>query len=345
MAVEIAERVTAESVAPLSPGVDHLPAIPLVDIGDAGPAALLDAERARIEALFDAGARDYGALLFNWGDRLSRRWLVRTRNPYLAELDVIAGIAGRPGGYLLNLSYEWFCTTGIGPDPATPGNRMLRTLDWGLEGLGRHVVVARQQGPAGSYFNVTWPGFVGIVTAMAPGRFSAALNQAPMRRSGLPLALDWLRNRFGVWRRDGLPPSHLLRRVFDQCGSFAEAKAWLCETPVCLPALFVLSGNEADEGCVIERLENRAVVHETPACVTNHWLTPGIEGTPRGVESYQRRDLMERLRDGVRDGFSWVTPPILNACTRLAVIANARSGRLEVQGWEANAPATAVFRL
>ncbi len=322
-----------------------LPDIPFIELGAESPVALAAAERDRAETIIAAGRQDYGGLFMAVGDRMSRRWLVRTRNPYLGELDAIAAIVRNRGAHLLNLSYEWFCTTGVAADPANGGSRMMRTLDWLLPGLGRNVVVTRQDGAAGPYFNVTWPGFIGVATAMAPGRFSAAFNQAPMQRGGRSLPLDWLSNRFGVWRSRGLPPAHLLRRVFDHCGSYAEARALLCETPLCLPALFVLGGARAEEGCVIERLETRAFVHETPSCIANHWLTPGLGGDPRGFESHERHAAMERFYRTDCDGFSWLVPPIVNDCTRIAVVANAGAGRLDVQGWEADGPVTAVFRL
>ncbi len=329
----------------IQPSAEALPAIPLVELGGGGMAALVDAERARADALLDIGRRDYGAALFTLGEALSRRWLDKTDNPYLAELDDIAARIGRRGIYLLNLSYEWLCTTGVGPDPAGEGSRLLRTLDWALDGLGRHVVVACQDSAVGPYYNVTWPGFVGVATAMAPGRFSAALNQAPMRRAGLSLPLDWLGNRIAVWRSHDLPPAHLLRKAFETCATYDGARAMLRETPICLPTIFSLSGAASDEGCVIERTENRAVVHETPACAANHWQAPGSAGMARGVESAGRVAQMESLRRRVEDDFSWLAPPIFNACTRLAVIANAARGRLLVQGFETEGPATAIFRL
>ncbi len=342
---EALPAVERAAAAPYRPEAAALPEIPLVDVGAAGPLALFEAERVRAEALLAAGRREYGEPFFGWADRLSRRWLVRSGSAYAGELADLAAASGQPGVYLLNLSYEWFCTSAVAADQAAAGSRMLRTLDWPLSGLGRHVVVARQEGAAGAYFNVTWPGFAGVATAMAPGRFSAALNQAPMRRADRSLVLDWLRNRWRVWQSRGLPPVHLLRRVFDDCRSFAEARARLVETPLCLPAFFVLSGVEAHEGCVIERLEDRAMVHEAPACDANHWLTPGLTGDPRGVESSERLAQMEALHGSAADGLGWVTPPILNTCTRLAAAANAAQATLEVQGWEENGPATAVFRL
>jgi len=322
-----------------------LPEIPVVDVGTGGPVALFEARRAAAAALLSTGCETYGRLAIALGDRISRRWLARAANPYLGEIDRIAATGDRPGVYTLNLSYEWFCTSGVAPDPEGRGNRMLRTLDWSLDGLGRHAVVARFEGAAGAYYNITWPGFVGVVTAMAPGRFSAALNQAPMARKTPFLALDWAQARLDVWRGRGLPPVHLLRRVFDNCETFAEARAMLCEVPVSLPGFFTLSGVEADEGCVIERFDHRAVVHDSPIAVANHWLTPGLGGEPRGVDSYERRVLMEAALGRRHAGFRWLRAPVLNECTRLAVIANAATGRLTVQGFEGGAPATAVRRL
>ena len=75
------------------------------------------------------------------GDALSRRWLAGADNPFSDEIAKIAGTAGGPGAYLLNLSYEWTCTTSAAADPGGTGNRLLRTLDWPLDGLGRHLKV------------------------------------------------------------------------------------------------------------------------------------------------------------------------------------------------------------
>ncbi len=279
------------------------------------------------------------------GDGLSRRWLARNENPYLAEIDEIAGRASTPGAYLLNLSYEWTCTSGVGPDPSGHGSRLLRTLDWPLSGLGRNVVVVRQQGDAGVYHNVTWPGFAGIATAMAPGRFSAAINQPPMRRHSVSCWLDWAINRAAVWRRRALPPVHLLRRVFDTCHDYAEAKAKLSETPLAMPAFFSLSGTTPGEGCVIEREEDRAYLRESPASVAKHSIAADVPGRYRGVYSPGRWRLMEALRDDADEDFAWVEPPILNPTTRLSVNANAASGALRVQGWEEDGAATTVFNL
>jgi hypothetical protein len=59
---------------------------------------------------------------------------------------------------------------------------LARTLDWPFPGLGRYADVVRLEGPAGEYFSVTWPGYAGVLTATAPSRFTACINQAPMYR-------------------------------------------------------------------------------------------------------------------------------------------------------------------
>lgn len=333
------------SVERVSMRAGGLRSIPLIDLGRAGPVALARRSRAVARALIASARRDYGSLALRLASGLSARWLSRAGDPYRDEIAAVAAVLGESAAWTLNLSYEWFCTTGTAPDPGGEGNRLMRTLDWPLEGLGRHVVVAREEAAAGVTYNVTWPGFVGMVTAMAPGRFAAAINQAPMRRAGLPLALDWGLVRLGVWRRQALPPAHLLRRVFDHAASYAEARAMLIETPICLPAFFVLSGLAPGEGCIIERLEDEAFVHEGPLAVANDWLTPGLDGTPRGAQCETRRGLLTERLATVADGFAWVVPPVLNACTRVAVVTNAATGRLLVQGWEADGPATAVFDL
>ncbi len=325
---------------------DHAaPAIPYHDLGTAGPLALLDAARAELEAIVVAGRRHYGAAALRFGDALSRRWLVRTGNPYRDEIAAIADRLGGPGAFLLNLSYEWSCTTGVGPDPAGSGQRMLRTLDWPLDGLGRHLVVARRETPAGALLDVTWPGCVGVLTAMAPGRFTAAINQPPLRRRTGMRYFDWFLGRMDAWHIRALPASHLLRQVFETCQTYAEAKARLTETPIAVPAFFTLAGCGDGEGCVIERTETEAAVHPAPTGIANHWLAIDRTGYGRGTDSQGRLLQMDRVRDSTGEGFGWVTPPILNWQTRLAVVANPATGRLLVQGYEADGAATGVFTL
>src|SRR5574341_629686 len=151
--------------------------IPLTDIGAAGAAALFDVHPERAVALIDTAlaAHPLLTLAARLGDRASRRWLERQANPYLDEIRHIATRLDRPGVYFLNIVYEWACSTSAAPDPAGPGMRLIRVLDWGLAGIGRYLVLARHQTRHGAFLNATWPGYAGVLTAMAPGRFAAAI--------------------------------------------------------------------------------------------------------------------------------------------------------------------------
>jgi len=325
----------------------ELPEIPHVDLTDGGVVALADAVPDRFQAIIYAGRNHYGTMAMAIGNELSRRWLKRNANRYLAEIDDTATRAGMLGAHLLNMSYEWSCTSSVAPNPRGDGLQLLRTLDWPLDGLGRNVVAARMAGAAGDYENVTWPGFSGICTAMAPGRFAAAINQPPIHKWTRLSWFDWMINRGRVWRSRELPPMHLLRQVFDCCNTYAEAKDELTNTTLAMPAFFTLVGIKVGEGCVIERTENEAYVRESPASVTNHWVGCRQPGRYRGFDSEGRYAQMEAIRNtaAATSPFDWVTLPILNPTTRLAVVANPKNGRLAVQGWESDGPATAVFEL
>lgn len=325
-------------------GGESLPEIPVVDLGRAGPAALLEAQRDRARALLAAVGRRYPRVALALGDRVTLRWLERSANPYRAEIAELARALGAPGGVLLNLSHEWACTSAAAGAPgATP--RLFRVLDWDHDGLGRHLVAARHQGPAGPWINLTWPGFVGCVQGVAPGRFAAAFNQAPLRRRCPSRAVDWALDRGEVWRRPGLPPAHLLRRAFETCTDYDAARRLLCDVPLALPTLFILAGVRPGEGCVIERRRDGTVLHPAPATVANDWLTPGRRDRPRGCLSDARRDCLSARLAGAAEDFAWLVPPVLNPTTRLALLAQPATGRLTVQGFERDGPATRPLHL
>lgn len=298
------------------------------------------AER-QLHGLLDDAHRLIPSPAFALTDRLSRQWLVRAQNPYLDEIDAIAAIAGRRGAHTLNVSFEWCCTCGIGEDPGG-GARLLRVLDWRQPGLGRALIVAWQRGPAGDFANITWPGFVGVATAMAPGRFAAALNQAPMRSWRLSLPFDWLIGRAVVWRSQELPPAHLLRSACETCATYDDAVEMLCRTPLSSPAFFALAGARPGEGCVIERTEHAFARRDVPVAVANHWVDLPLRGRPRGRASRQRQALMEMA---LAEQGSWAIPPIINPDTRVIAMMNPALGLLRVQGWEKNGPVTAELLL
>ena len=327
----------------------QLPAVPLVDAGRGGALALFHAAPDAAHAQIDDAVSRFTRLGVAFADHRSRRWLERADNPLRHEIAAVADAVARPGAHLLNLSYEWGCSAAVAPDPAGPGMRLLRTLDWPFHGLGAGLLAARMEGPAGRWLNLTWAGFAGVLTALAPGRFAVAFNQPPMHARrlaglGLPMPLDWALNRLVLARSRALPPAHLLRRICDEAGDYEEARARLVAAPLAAPCFVTLAGTGPSQGCVIERTSHDAVVHEAPAAIANHWLSAGRGGHPRTGHSRERLAMIAADMAGPGD-FAWLRAPVLNADTRLAAELNAASGLALVQGWEADGPAPRPTRI
>ncbi len=331
-----------------------LPAIPVIDVRDGGPLVHAAQNPARARALRDdclAFLPSVAAPLVPALDGAARRWLTRSRSPYVSEIGQIATTLGFPGVWLLNASYIWGCTSLAREEDGAPW--LARTLDWPFRGLGRHVDVVHGHGPAGEWFNVTWAGYVGALTAMAPRRFAACVNQAPMRRrtQGAWLrSYDLAANARHTWANvRHMPPDQTLRQVFETCGTYAEAKHALETTPVARPVIYTLIGCAPGERCVIERTETGFETRGDETSAANDWepsrrmweariggasfLTRSpAEATAR---CRARRDALAGWRGPLsRDDFAWVAPPVLNPCTRLAVTMSPARAILRVVGYE-----------
>ncbi len=312
-----------------------LPDIPQIDLGRDGAAALARAYPERLRDLVCQARRRYTGLGLGLADRMAHRWLASAANPYLPEIEAVAALAGCAGTYLLNVSYEMACTSAVVPSK-DGGFRLVRVLDWKLNGLGRTLVLARQEGPAGPFHSLTWPGYAGVLTGIAAGRFAAAINQPP-HGGGVGQRLV---GRMQVWRRGGLPPAHLLRQVFETAPDYETARRMLIETRVAVPAIFVLAGCGPSDGCVIERTPFEAAVRPAPAAVANHWVSMTRPGKPRGIDSHGRQRAMERLLKHPPNHFHWLAPPVLNKDTRLVALADPATGFLRAQGFEKSGAVT-----
>jgi len=310
--------------------------------------------------LVKASRRTYGwpAYMASFGllpvaDKMSHRWLKHNHNPFLYEIETFSDIIGVPGIYALNLSYEWGCTSGAYSSGATV--TMLRVLDWPTPALGKELLVVLQKGKAGDFYNLTWPGLSGVFTAMAPGRFCVALNQAPSRQHKRKRAYDWVRNVRHFFAQTALPTSHLLRLVCEQAQDYDAAKKLLMETPIATPGIYTLTGIQGGQGCVIERLENAVEIRELGAglqvTASNHFLTSlgdtGQGWRAREIDSHGRHKQSCAIHghDLEANHFDWLSMPVVNANTRLCMIADAATSRLVVQGFEGVTPATEIFTL
>ena len=333
-----------------------------IQMVDARSTPLAAADPAAVRALRNTIFGPYGSFLvpvLPMADRVARRWLARSSSPYLAEIDAIAAHTRVTGVFAINLAYEYGCTTMACADGPGRAPTLRRTLDWPFLGLGRAILVAHRSGVAGDFMDVTWPGAVGTLTAIAPGRFAAAINQAPLlrrTRTDVLRLIDYSRNLAGtLYCERGMPPLHLLRLVFETAPSFSDALGLLETVELARPVLFTLVGAGPDEIAVIERRERDATVHFGPGSVANDWREPrtGWEPRPcalpnRRLDSVTRCAAIEQAIAGSREPFSWVIPPIRNWNTRVAVELNAGEGWIRALGYEPSskvdaAPATLPF--
>lgn len=326
--------------------------VPVVDVRDGGVIRHATEGRARARALRDecvGWLPRLAAGLLPAADLATRRWLMRSRSPYAAEVHAIAGELGFSGIWFLNGCYQWGCTALAREQGGVPW--LVRTLDWPFPGLGRHLEIARMRGAAGDFDNVTWPGYAGVLTASAPGRFAACINQAPMRRR---TRRAWLRpcdiavNAWRTWGIRSIPPDHLLREVFETCRTFGEAKHRLETTPIARPVIYILIGCQDGERCVIERTQDGFASRDFDTGAANDWLqsTPAWEARvgpevlftrtfdEAAENSRTRRGQIEAWPGPFVGEFDWVLPPVLNSQTRLAVEICCATGVLRTIGYE-----------
>lgn len=331
-----------------------LPEIPLVDVRRLASADLCRHDLERVRDLVGAALSRRSHLLLplatRFIDRVSHSWLKRQTDFYLEEIRHVAALLERPGAFFLNTVYEWACSTSVAADPAGDGARMIRVLDWGLSGLGRHVVIARHETPHGPFYNATWPGYAGVLNAMAPGRFAAAINQAPrVPVLGIRLVDDIITHLRVLASDDTMLASHLLRRVFEEAADFAAAVAMLADDriAIAMPALFALAGSAPDELCIVEALGRERRVHRGRGAdvlgMANQWLSPDLKGRARNeavttappmtaeANNAARRAIIRRLQETSSIGSADLPEPVLNSQTVMVVVANARRGEMTVE--------------
>ena len=326
---------------------DRPAAIPVFDLRGSDTVSHSLTRRERAQALADAciGPLTPAARAGLAGaDALARRWLRSSGSPYVDELDRIAAASGARGVHLLNASYEWGCTSLAAPSPSGTSARLLRTLDWPFRGLGRLVEAWHMKGDAGEYLHLSWPGFVGMLTGMAPGRFAAAINQPPLKRRapGDLVSLDAALAGLATWRSSGrMPALHLLRRTFETAPDYGAARALLERTPVAAPAIFTLVGVAPRETSVIERDVDGFHTREGVASAANVWRYGSFPGEWHGgrssemaLDSAERSAMIETWAGRGGEPFEWVKSPILNEMTRLAVEADPAEGTLRALGFE-----------
>ncbi len=282
-----------------------------------------------------------GRPLLPLADRIADRRLTLMMDPYQTEIRNVRRAVGRAGPLAFSLSYEFGCTArGFDAAEKDAAPTLFRTLDWPFHGLGSLAEIVILPGDAGDWITVTWPGVVGCLQGAAPGRFAAALNQAPERARGGRMR-SWIASKRRFMAQTSIPPAHLLRQVFETAPDYAAAREMLSLTPVAAPVIFTLTGTRPGEACTIERTETSWATTDQPAAA-NHFATElsGLaKWRARGHDSSGRREaILQAPSAPLPDG---LTPPILNPLTRLAMSASA-AGEIVVAGYEGEVQVTAA---
>lgn len=191
--------------------------------------------------------------------------------PYRKELTALSNELGHSMLELgaMNLLYdisqlEHFglgCSAGV-INSKEHGPVHVRNLDWGIDGLGEMTRVVHMNSKFGPYVSVTFPGFIGVLSGMAPNRFSISLNWAPPPEKKPSLA--------GV----RLSPPIAIRYVLENAETYQDAVKMLSEIKLTCSASFVVCGVHENEGAVVERWEGsntQIYLGAAPLVQTNHF--------------------------------------------------------------------------
>lgn len=197
---------------------------------------------------------------------------------HAAEVDAIAKIIGRSSEEVLlaNIYYDAMhaflgCTAFALDTPSGPIHA--RNLDWWTENsmLSDHTLIAECSGGSapGPYSLVGWPGFMGVFSGVAKGRFAITLNavlsdEAPQPAQSITL---------------------LLRKVFDTAADYESALSIVTETPIVADCLLLVSGVKSGQMAVVERTGTKAEVRKPEdglVVVTNDYrkLNSGVAPAP-----------------------------------------------------------------
>lgn len=138
-----------------------------------------------------------------------------------------------------------------------------RNLDWDINGLGESSVVYHFVGGPLEFMAVSFPGLVGVLSGMGPGRFSISINRATPQ--GRP-TLDW-------------GPATLVRHVLETARTYDEAREMLSDIPLRTPALFTLAAADRSNACVVERTRKDMGLREfngSPMITACHYISPAL---------------------------------------------------------------------
>ncbi len=227
--------------------------------------------------------------------------LLNIRSRHLKELKLLSKFSGSGRELVFsNLTYEltkygehkaactWCSSAAVW---TKSGMVHTRNMDWPLNGLKKNTIELEFHGaPAGSFTAITFPGFSGILTGIAPKRFSASVNM--------------MIEDYGVSLR-GKPIAFLLREVFEECEDYTDAVEFLENSDAFAPGFIHIVGTEEGENSVVgvmpKEYENFTYEDDgTGLCVTNHIPDSDFDDDEYEVDSVERLDFLNSEIENVR---------------------------------------------
>ena len=306
------------------------------------PKELININNNKTKELVNLSLSNHSKLYLSFFDKIAKKFLQRSESPYLDEVNYASKILKINGLYAFNCLVEYACSsTFISYKNSTI---LVRALDWYID-IGKYTIVNQVQTKYGPYYSITWPGFVGIVQGCAPKRFAVALNMAPEKIYGLGKKIDNMIERTLTFSSKHLPTSHLLRLVLETCANYKTAVNMLLTTPTSTPALFIITGISSEEGCIIEKLNKKNLIHLKKNCITNHWINKQFKGRARPIDSKARLRVLQQISYNAPASFNWVKEPVLNDNTVLTLEMDARENIINLQSWSNKIPTSNIISL
>jgi len=167
-----------------------------------------------------------------------------------------------------------------------------RNMDWPMDELKRKTIELEFHGAkAGSFTAITFPGYTGVLTGIAPDRFSASINM--------------MIEDYGISLR-GKPISFILREVFEECESYEDAVEFLEHSDSFAPGFIHIVGIEEGENNVIGIMpkEYQNFTYEddgTGLCITNHIPDSDFDDEEWEVDSVERLDFLNSEIENVKN--------------------------------------------
>jgi hypothetical protein len=188
---------------------------------------------------------------------------------------------GEAEALLANLYYDaikqLFSCTAFAID-TDDGPLHARNLDWGTinQLLSRHTLIINfRRRDEVLYRAVGWPGFAGVLSGMAPGRFAVTLN-AVLSEEPPQLAP---------------PVAFLIRELLENAAGFDEAVDTLASAPIPCDCLLLVTGPRSGQMAVIERSPTRHALRKPEngfIIVTNDFRRLVADGAGAGISELAR---------------------------------------------------------